>query len=68
MPKQAKPKRGRPPKPPGEATGGEPKRFFRCADEAWSEYQRAAEFAGISVSELIRDATGKAAKKLLTNR
>lgn len=58
-----KPKRGRPRDP--NATGGEPKRFFRASDEIWQEYQRAAALAGVSVSELIRDATSKAAKKLL---
>ena len=56
-PKEARRPRGRP------ATGQTPKRYFRMDDEGWGRVEAAAEAAGITVSEWIRDRLTKAAKR-----
>jgi predicted HicB family RNase H-like nuclease len=56
-PKEARRPRGRP------ATGQTPKRYFRMDDEAWAAVEEAAERAGVTVSEWIRDRLGKAVKR-----
>ena len=49
--------RGRP------ATGITPIRYFRMDDEAWASVERAAEMAGVTVSEWIRERLLKAVKR-----
>lgn len=43
------------------ATGRDPKRTFRCSDEMWAEWERAAAMDSVSVSEFIRVAVSRAA-------
>lgn len=49
--------RGRP------ATGITPIRYFRMDDEGWATIEKAAELAGVTVSEWIRERLMKAAKR-----
>jgi len=54
---QEKKGRGRP------ATGQMPKRYFRMDDESWKEVEQAATGSGQTVSDFVRDAILKAARK-----
>ncbi len=54
---EAKRRPGRP------ATGQTPKRYFRVDDEAWAEIVSAAERAGLTASDWMRDRLAKAAKR-----
>lgn len=56
-PKEAPRGRGRP------ATGQTPKRYFRMDDEAWGLVEQAAERAGVTISDWIRERLIKAAKR-----
>lgn len=56
---ETKPKRGR----GRPATGRTPKRYFRIDDESWTNIVAAAERAGITASEWIRDRLAKAARR-----
>lgn len=56
-PKEATRGRGRP------ATGQTPKRYFRMDDEGWSLVEQAAERAGVTISDWIRERLIKAAKR-----
>lgn len=58
-PKDVKRGRGRP------ATGKTPKRYFRMDDESWAIVEKAAAVDGPSVSDFIRDAILRAAKRRL---
>lgn len=55
--------RGRPPKPPGERKGI--LIAFRIEEAEKGEYERAAETAGVSLSDWIRDRLKAAAKREL---
>jgi len=57
MGKPEKRQRGRP------ATGQTPKRYFRMDDESWSRIERAAEVRGESISDFVREALLRAAKR-----
>ncbi len=54
--------RGRP------ATGQTPKRYFRVDDETWAIIEQAAETAGLTVSEWMRDRLTKAANRELKRK
>lgn len=49
--------RGRPP------TGKTPQHQFRCPDEEWELFQRAAEAQGVSVAVWLRQVAVRAAKR-----
>lgn len=51
--------RGRP------ATGRDPQHQFRCPDEEWETFSRAAEVEGVSVAVWIRQVAMRAAKRAL---
>jgi hypothetical protein len=51
-------------RPPGRpATGHTPKRYFRMNDDSWSLVEDAAERAGVTISDWIRERLIKAAKR-----
>ena len=50
-------------RPGRPATGLTPKRYFRMDDESWALVEQAAQTAGITVSEWVRDKLLRAAKR-----
>lgn len=52
-------KRGRP------ATGTAPQHQFRCPDEEWALFTRAAETEGVTVAVWIRQVATRAARRVL---
>jgi predicted HicB family RNase H-like nuclease len=53
-----------PKRPPGRpATGITPKRYFRMDDESWALIEQAAQRAGVTISDWIRERLTKAAKR-----
>jgi uncharacterized protein (DUF1778 family) len=55
----AEPKRGR----GRPATGHTPKRYFRMDDDSWALVEQAAQRAGVTISDWIRERLLKAAKR-----
>jgi len=49
--------RGRP------ATGHTPKRYFRMDDDSWAMIEQAAQRAGVTISDWIREKLSRAAKR-----
>ena len=57
-PIEPKRRRGRP------ATGQTPKRYFRMSDDDWAQIERAAGIAETTVSDFVREALLKAARRV----
>ncbi len=45
------------------ATGQMPKRYFRMDDDGWAQVEQAAQRAGVTMSDWIRERLLKAAKR-----
>lgn len=59
MKAKPEPKRGR----GRPATGQTPKRYFRMDDDGWQAVEEAAEAAGVTTSEWVRDCLLRAVKR-----
>jgi len=57
-----------PRKPGRPATGQTPKRIFRMDDDGWATVEKAAQNAGVTTSEWIRECLLKAARRSANGR